>query len=314
MVTGKAKRAWPTLCAFLLTTLLFVAPVVSAGTLVRVSTSLGDFTIELLDETAPVTVQNFLNYVSRGDFNQTYFHRVELNFVVQGGAYRFQPFVGPIDIPTDPPITNEFQVSNTRGTVAMAKVEGDPNSATNQWFVNLGDNSANLDAQNEGFTVFGTVLGDGMNVLDAINALPTVNLGGKAPRTPYITESYSSPTEFVYMNAEVVDRYSAAVHVFEANRGLVFCSVNVNNGQELWSFNMSLVEDGEKVVFRVNADSILRIRSTFTGIATFSTTDNRLRIPELELHLNGETQIYHNIVLAMTDAENRLLTLESYEP
>ena len=65
-----------------------------AGTIVRVSTSVGDYSIELLDESAPATVQNFLNYVRRGDYNATYLHRVPDDFVVQGGAYRFQPYVG----------------------------------------------------------------------------------------------------------------------------------------------------------------------------------------------------------------------------
>lgn len=153
---------------------------VQAGTIVRFSTSVGDFSMELLDDVAPVTVQNFLNYVVRGDYNQTLVHRVEDNFVAQMGGYRFEPFVGPIDVPSDPPIPNEFNVSNTRGTVAMAKIDGNPNSATNQWFINLRDNSDNLDDNNGGFTVFGTVLGDGMNIVDIMDILPFVDLGTSA--------------------------------------------------------------------------------------------------------------------------------------
>lgn len=303
-----ATRAFLALAAGLLLSLP-----VQAGTLVRIGTSVGDFTIELLDESAPVTVQNFLNYVRRGAYNQTYFHRVEQEFVVQGGAYRFQSFVGPVDVPTDPPIVNEFGASNVRGTVAMAKVDGDPNSATNQWFVNTRDNATALDGQNGGFTVFGTVLGDGMNVIETINALPAVTLGAKASRAPYITEAYTSPTEFVYMTAAVVDRYSAAAHVFEERSGLLFTSVNVNNGAEVWSLRLHLVENASNVVFRVQPDSILRLRGAFAGMASFSTTDNRLRIPELELNLSGRVQILRNVVLVQTDAANRLFTLESYE-
>ena len=121
-----------------------------AGTIVRVSTSVGDYSIELLEESAPATVQNFLNYVRRGDYNATYLHRVPDDFVVQGGAYRFQPYVGPVDVATDPPVINEFGASNIRGTAAMAKIDGDPDSATNQWFVNISDNTS-LDTSNGGF-------------------------------------------------------------------------------------------------------------------------------------------------------------------
>ena len=79
-------------------------------------------------------------------------------------------------VPVDAPIQNEFspERSNVRGTIAYAKQGGNPNSATSQFFFNLGDNSGNLDNQNGGFTVFGEVLGDGdLDVLDAIAALPT---------------------------------------------------------------------------------------------------------------------------------------------
>ena len=174
----------------------------NAGTIVRVSTTIGDFSIELLDDIAPITVQNFLNYVNRNDYNGTYFHRVVDNFVAQGGAYRFQEFVGPIDVATDPPIVNEFSVSNTRGTVAMAKLEGDPNSATNQWYVNIADNT-NLDTLNGGFTVFGNVLGDGMDLVDEIDNLPFINLGVKASEAPWVSMAYSSPLDFLYMNVGI---------------------------------------------------------------------------------------------------------------
>lgn len=287
---------------------------VQAGTIVRFSTSVGDFSMELLDDVAPVTVQNFLNYVVRGDYNQTLVHRVEDNFVAQMGGYRFEPFVGPIDVPSDPPIPNEFNVSNTRGTVAMAKIDGNPNSATNQWFINLRDNSDNLDDNNGGFTVFGTVLGDGMNIVDIMDILPFVDLGNKAPRAPFITESYSSPLDFVYINAEIVDRFSSAPQVFEASRGLMLASINVNNGDEMYSANFSLVEDGERFVVELNADSVIKVRSLPEGSATFSTSDNRLRIPALEVNQNGVAELVNNVVFVRESLDNFRFVLESYEP
>ena len=80
--------------------------------------------------------------------------------------------------------------SNLRGTIAMAKREGNQHSATNQWFINLSNNSDTLDAQNGGFTVFGQVMGNGMDVVDAIAGLPRFNAGGAFTSLPL--RDYSS--------------------------------------------------------------------------------------------------------------------------
>jgi cyclophilin family peptidyl-prolyl cis-trans isomerase len=108
----------------------------------------------LFSNRTPVTRQNFLNYVASGAYVDSFIHRSVPGFVIQGGASRIVS--GAIQpIPTNPPILNEFGISNTLGTVSMAKLGGDPNSATSQWFVSLGANSNILDPQNGGFTVFG---------------------------------------------------------------------------------------------------------------------------------------------------------------
>ena len=284
---------------------------VQADTIVRVSTSMGDYSIELLDDIAPITVQNFLNYVSRDDFNGTYLHRVEDGFVVQGGAYRFQSFVGPIDIPLDSPIVNEFSESNVRGTVAMAKFDGDPDSATNQWFVNLADNTS-LDTSNGGFTVFGRVLGEGMVILDAIDALPTVTLGAKASNAPYTSAIYESPTKFVYQNVEVTQRFSSAPHVFESATGLLITSVNINAGAEIISMNFNVVPHPAQFIIQANVLSVIPRRESFAGIATYATADMRLRIPTLEANLNGTVSIVSNAVFVLSNAELLQFTLESY--
>lgn len=158
--------------------LLLAAPAAWA-THVRLATEAGPIDIELLDTQAPLTVANFLNYLRRGAYDNTFFHRLVRNFVIQGGG-----FVAPAmtAIPTDPAVRNEFsaQRSNVRGTVAMAKLGGNPDSATNQWFINLANNSANLDAQNGGFTVFGRVTAPSMAVVDRLAALPLVSVPGQA--------------------------------------------------------------------------------------------------------------------------------------
>jgi cyclophilin family peptidyl-prolyl cis-trans isomerase len=127
-------------------------------------------------------VSNFLNYVDRGDYSESIVHRAAPNFVVQGGGFKPAP-PNFTRIPTDPSPTNEPGIQHVRGTVAMAKVGGNPNSATCQWFVNLKDNSAELDDQNGGFASFGRVCGSGLDVIDAMAALPrgayAVNVDGQ---------------------------------------------------------------------------------------------------------------------------------------
>lgn len=158
------------LCA-LLTPLLLVAD----GPTVRFETNLGNIDVLLLSDSAPRTVDNFLNYVRRGDYNNSFFHRSVANFIIQGGGFRFVNGQTQ-SIPADPPVVNEYRVSNTRGTLAMAKLGDNPNSATNQWFFNLSDNNAaNLNDQNGGFTVFGRIVdAAGLEVMDRIAAVPIV--------------------------------------------------------------------------------------------------------------------------------------------
>ncbi|RJP34919.1 MAG: hypothetical protein C4547_10210 [Phycisphaerales bacterium] len=150
----------------------------------RLKTSLGVVVIELLIDDAPVTSLNFLRYIDEGFYNGTVFHRIVPDFVVQGGG--FLPD-GSKQTGGRDPIVNEFdpQRSNVRGTVAMAKLGGDPDSATSEFFFNLADNSENLDNQNGGFTVFANVI-EGMDVVDAMAA---VELDGESPVEDIVLES-----------------------------------------------------------------------------------------------------------------------------
>ena len=137
---------------------------------VRLRTSLGDVVIALVKD-APATTDNFLRYVRDGFYDGTIFHRVLPGFVVQGGG--FLPGLVRQTGVRDP-VVNEFSPdrSNLRGTLAMAKVGGNPDSATSQFFFNLADNSSNLDNQNGGFTVFARVVA-GIDVVDAMAGVAT---------------------------------------------------------------------------------------------------------------------------------------------
>ena len=155
----------------------FVSLPSAANTIVSMQTDLGSVEIELFDTAAPETVANFLNYVNAGDYDGTFIHRSDPGFVLQMGGYIFDPAQGDFfaegtrHIPEDPPVSNEFGMSNVRGTIAMAKFGVDPNSATSEFFFNLADNSENLDNQNGGFTVFAKVT-SGLDVIDAIAGEP----------------------------------------------------------------------------------------------------------------------------------------------
>jgi len=149
---------------------------------VQVVTPLGTFSMELLWQDAPLTVENFLSYVRDGIYRNVLVHRSVRNFVLQSGG--FTATLPPVPVSTRAPVANEFRVPNTRGTVAMAKVGGNPDSATSQWFVNLADNRANLDNQNGGFTVFARVLGEGMDVVDALAGVPVYNAGAPFDELP----------------------------------------------------------------------------------------------------------------------------------
>lgn len=143
-----------------------------------VSTSLGDFTIELFKEQAPVSVANFLQYIQDGFYAGTVFHRVKSGFMVQGGG-----FTESLEQkPTRGPIQNEATngLRNVRGTIAMARTR-QLRSATSQFYVNLVDNHmldhTGFSPDDFGYAVFGRVL-SGMEVVDRIAAVKTHTAGG----------------------------------------------------------------------------------------------------------------------------------------
>ena len=139
-----------------------------------IATNHGDIVIELLEQAAPLSCENFRQYVAEGFFENTIFHRVIPNFMIQGGGMTADMSRKE----TRPPIKNEAAngEKNLRGTVAMARTS-DVDSATSQFFINLRDN-AFLDhgGRDFGYAVFARVT-DGMDVVDRIAAVPTGNLG-----------------------------------------------------------------------------------------------------------------------------------------
>lgn len=143
--------------------------------MITISTSHGDIVVELFEESAPISCENFRQYVDAGFFADTIFHRVIPNFMIQGGGFT----ADMSQKETREPIKNEADngEKNVRGTLAMARTSV-VDSATSQFFINLRDNPF-LDhgGRDFGYAVFGKVT-DGMDVVDAIAAMETDNRGG----------------------------------------------------------------------------------------------------------------------------------------
>ena len=214
------------------------------GSVVRMTTNSGNIDVALYDAQKPQTVANFLNYVTGGDYVNTFFHRssnlggagVEPVQIIQGGGYAL-PFAttAPFNrIPTDAPVPLEVQTNgvlpNARGTIAMARTS-DPNSATSEFFINTTDNTNTLGPNNGGgYTVFGEVVNNTITTVDAIAALPRVNGGSTTPfGTLPVRDTAAGPTTenlVVITGTSVVPEttYTAT----SSNPGFVTASV-VNN-------------------------------------------------------------------------------------
>lgn len=158
---------------------------------VKLETSLGDIVLELDAEKAPITVDNFLTYVESGHYNGLIFHRIMPNFMIQGGGYNADMQEKKDGLRAG--IKNEWKngLKNKRGTIAMARMGGQPDSATAQFFINVVDNPA-LDQARDGaaYAVFGKVV-EGMDVVDKIKDTPTTEhpnlpMGKVVPVTPVV--------------------------------------------------------------------------------------------------------------------------------
>jgi peptidylprolyl isomerase/peptidyl-prolyl cis-trans isomerase B (cyclophilin B) len=155
---------------------------------VLIETSKGNITVELFPGNAPQSAANFLGYAKSGFYDGTIFHRVIPGFMIQGGG--MTPDM--TEKPKGAPIQNEADngLKNLRGTLAMART-GDPHSATSQFFINVADNyflnHRGKSVEGWGYAVFGKVV-DGMDVVDAIVAVPSGNRGpyGDVPAEPVV--------------------------------------------------------------------------------------------------------------------------------
>ncbi len=184
----KRSCAFAALCILMSTFAFSPALWAKEHTLIKLETSLGDIVIELNEEKAPKTCENFLEYVEEGFYDGTIFHRVIDNFMIQGGGFT----VAMQQKPTQSPVENEADngLKNDKYTVAMARTQ-DPHSATGQFFINVKNNDflnhTGRNLNGWGYCVFGKVV-QGQDVVDKIKAVPTQTKGfhENVPKIPVV--------------------------------------------------------------------------------------------------------------------------------
>ncbi|WP_269616336.1 DUF4214 domain-containing protein [Prochlorococcus marinus] len=240
-------------------------PFTPSGTVVKVETNLSgnpsDLYIELFDQNGSAstltstTANNFLAYVNDSSYQNTIIHRSVSNAVLQGGGYTapISASYAPISILSKGTIFNEPGNSNKIGTIAMAKVPGDPDSATSQWYFNLSDN-VSLDSSNGGFTVFGRVLADGFDVLEELSNATIYNASNyysnsvfsELPLLNYDSTLGVQPDNFLtFKTISLADNYSTIapnkynVNVIatdtQGNSSSQYLIVNINDLNEILS-------------------------------------------------------------------------------
>lgn len=292
---------------------------------VCMESTLGDFCLHLFRDTASRTVANFLKYVTDGDYDNAIIHRSALTanyqpFVLQTGGYTLDNG-RVLEIPADAPVLNEFGRSNRRATVAMAKLANRPSSATNQWFVNLGDNSANLDHQNGGFTVFAEVV-TGMDVVDAIASLRRAKLEALGPAFTEVPVTSAYGINTLQTSDLVLIQHAYALHqlpspyhchidspqdaLTEFCRGGMTLPVLIDDVP--YTATLRLVDTQPTLTLAVDKTSLRPLQQAPAEIARFDAASNTLYIPSLR---HGD-RLFRNISLNLVDKDGLRFMLDSF--
>ena len=255
------------------------------GTVVKFETNAPlsdpDFYVELTDNT-PLTNANFLSYVNSGAYDNSEFHRSISGFVIQGGGFKHptvpadQPGSDPDPIPTTGTVQNEPGNLNTRGTIAMAKLGGQPDSATSQFFFNLSDNPS-LNSDNGGYTQFGSVLGSGMTVVDTIGSALTYDA------TTYYSNAALSDLPLWNVNEDNIVRPEDFVQIDNADEV---------SESDLFNYTFSGFDTNKLTVSESNGNIVLTPVGNATGtfnvtVTATSKLDNSIASDTFSVQLNG---------------------------
>ena len=296
------------------------------------------------NKTTPITANNFLKYVNDSSYDQTLIHRLVPNFVIQGGGYTWPTPSSneeggyPLRVKSKGEITNEPGNSNLMGTISMAKVAGLPNSAVSEWFINLSDNIS-LDSQNEGFSVFGHLLGDSINNPLLLNnqsiynvsysdiglnipELPLVNVQGNIIKnTNYfairtITEINERPTEIqnnfnVIITATDLDGNQSNQYIIVKVKDILGEILNGSDGQNTLKGgigNDSFQGNGGNDTIDGGADYDIATYSGIFSDYTFSIANKIVTVNDNRLSTNDGIDTLSNIEKLIFADKNALIT------
>jgi peptidyl-prolyl cis-trans isomerase A (cyclophilin A) len=289
-------------------------------------TSLGELCMRLYKDDAPNTVSNFTKYITDGDYNGSIFHRSVPGFVVQGGGFRFTTST-ITEVPADPAVANEYKRPNTFGTIAMAKLGDQPNSATNQWFINTADNTDVLGSTNNGgFTVFGEVIPSDIPVLTDITSIRPYDLsptyGSAFGEVPLLNpDADRSLDDFINVDSAYLAQRDVAAQpeadttplrniVALATYGVQFTGsgirIPVRFGSKFYQLVLNRNTD-DTSLFSVDLIRIVELKDTGRISATLA--GDVLMIPTVRV---GD-KVYANVTMRMTDSRTLTFRLESLE-
>ncbi len=290
--------------------MLLISSGLQANPIACFHTNMGNFCLELFERHTPTTTTNFLNYITSNAYTNGIFHRSVPGFVIQGGGFKLvESSTGKTlaRVTKFDPIVNEFKLSNTRGTIAMAKLPDNPNSATSEWFVNLADkNSLNLDFQNGGFTVFGRVIFDGMQIFDAIAKLPVTNLGGSFTETPLVNYDGS---QVLISNLVQTDQIEVTDTTGVFSQQILSFAVDIGASEAL-EVKLRLIQDQPSIIFELDPASITPLPSKPVNIATFSDQSGQLLIPSVMINPSA---VVKNVRMQLTNSQSFQFTLQGFE-
>ena len=281
----------------------------------------GTVNIQMAPASAPNTVTNFLNYVNAGTYTNTVVHRSIVGTppagfsIIQGGEFQWPAFG---TVATNAPINMEFSLANTRGTIAMARTSA-LNSATSGWFFNVIDNTGVFNSGNQ-YAAFGTVIGSGMTVVDAVNALPTYNA---MPLSGYTSPpGYVNANSVRVTNASVVPLFPTTLVVDVTSSSTTSNIVTVSNppagfqvGAAFLGTKVTAIA-GNQVTLLNNADRSISVQTSVsaskageTSVVSFALANNNpalvtasLAGSSLNLSLKNNRGGFADIAVNATDS------------